>query len=131
VSDRALEKRLLLERVQTSRELLRLEVEAVSTRLSPARAMLKLGSGLVPSLLPLAASTAGRGAGKLGFSCVAGVAALLPVVLAVARIVSSRPRAKVPAAKAGTAEDAPGADPVAADTESAASAAAEDAGDRA
>ena len=122
-----LRKRLLIERVETSRELLRLEVDAVAAKLSPARALLKAGTGLLPTLLPVAATAAGavrgRAAGHLGgLSGVAGLAALVPVVFAVAKLVGSRGKRSKSAANlspdpgadtdadpvAGSADAAPG-----------------------
>ncbi len=88
MSEQALRKQLLLERVQANREMLRLEVDAVRGRFDVLRSLARAGSGLLPTGGSAAAAGAG-GARKARASGVAALAALAPIVIAVARLVIS------------------------------------------
>lgn len=88
MSEQALRKQLLLERVQANRETLRLEVDAVRGKLEVVRSLVKVGTGLLPGVGTVAATAAGaEGVSKAPAGGVDGLAALPPIVIAVAKLV--------------------------------------------
>jgi hypothetical protein len=96
-TERDLRKQLLLERVQSSREKLQLEVESVRTRFEVASNALRVAGEVLPQVGAVAASAAGAAkAGKAvaGSGGALGLAALVPVVLTVAKLVVDRKRKK-------------------------------------
>lgn len=97
MSEQALRKQLLLERVQSNRELLRLEVDAVRGKFDVVRSLVKAGSGFLPQVGTVAATAAGAvGANKARAGGVVGLAALAPIVIAVAKLVISWNKSRMP-----------------------------------
>ncbi len=102
MSEQALRKQILLERVRSNRELLRLEVSAVRGQFDVARSFVKAASGLLPQVGKVAATAAGAvGANKARTGGVVGLAALAPIVIAVAKLVISWNKQRSSAKKNG------------------------------
>ena len=97
MSERDLRKQLLLERVHANRELLRMEASAVRGQFDMARSLFKTASGLLPQVGTVAATAAGAvGANKARAGGVIGLAALAPIVIAVAKLVISWNKRRTP-----------------------------------
>lgn len=98
MSERDLRKQILRERVQANRQMLQLEVDGVRAKFDTARGLISAGGALLQPLGVAAASAAGAvGKNKARAGGVAGLAALVPVVLAVAKLVTAWSQAKRPA----------------------------------
>jgi len=96
MSYRALQKRLLLERVRANREMLGLEVDALRAKFDVAGGIFKFATDVLPQVGTAAAAAAGAAKiGKAGAGGALGLAALAPVVIAVAKLVVDRKRAAV------------------------------------
>jgi hypothetical protein len=115
MGDAGLRKQLLIERVQSNRDLLTLEVDAVRSKFSTARNLARTGLSLLQPLGGAAATAAGAagaaGVRKAGLGGAAGLAALVPVAIAVARLVitwneGKKSRAAAEPTSEGVAEDA-------------------------
>lgn len=102
MSEQALRKQLLLERVRANREMLRLEVDAVRGKFDVVRSVVKVGSSFLPQVGTVAAAAAGAvGATKARAGGVIGLAALAPIVIAVAKLVISWNKHRTPGKKNG------------------------------
>ncbi len=103
MSEQALRKQLLLERVRANREMLRLEVDAVRGKFDTVRSLVKVGAGFLPQVGTVAATAAGAvGASKARAGGVVGLAALAPIVIAVAKLVINWNTRRPPKKKRGS-----------------------------
>lgn len=119
MSEHELRKQILVERVQANRELLAVELRTVRKSVSSMQRAVKVGANVLPQLGSVAATTAGAvGARKAGLGAAGGLAALVPVVIAVAKLAASwnRKRKADDEAAADGDSETPAGDDVSADS---------------